>query len=318
MAERAQLPDSGGGVVNSQRGTSLLELLVAQALALLLMTGVLQALSQGLAQQRQLEDQAALEESTQWLALVLQHNLASAGFVDWTDGGWPHPGSRAEMAAQTLPSGLALFACPGDMQGSALQNAAAPASDRWSCGAVRPGRQTLQVVRQGSPSPGSKPEWRSNWNAQAGKDCLQQDSKGPWVVNRFYIGASNLGSQLLCAGSGNQTGQALVSGVEEWVLRFLVQHPDGQTQWIATADMGPAEAANWQGVVRVEVCWVLVSASAGRGGSQSWATGKTRPTCLREPNGQWQPGVTREPGDRRLWRRHSQTIAVLNTAIGLP
>lgn len=286
------------------RGTSLLELLIAQALGLLLMAGVLQSLSDALAQQRQLEDQSELRESAQLVALVLQQQLAPAGFVDWTDGGWsPSGGSRSAMVAQTLPGGAALFACPGDMHGSAWQHASASPSDRPRCGTARSVRHTMQVVRQGSSD---------ERNTQARKDCLQQHSPGPWVVNRLYTSVGNLGPQLLCAGSGNQTGQALVAGVEEWVFRFLVRHPDGQTQWLDTIDMGPAETAHWQRVVRVEVCWVQVSHTSGRGGRHSLASQGIRPTCQRGTDRQWLAGVAREAGDRRWWQRHMYTVALLN------
>lgn len=281
------------------RGTSLLELLVAQALGLLLMAGVLQTLSDALAQQRQIEDQSELRESAQLVALVLQQQLASAGYVDWTASG----GSRSTLAAQTLPGGAALFACPGDMQGSAWQHAGASPDDRPRCGTGRSVRHTLQVVRQGASG---EP------NAQASKDCLQQRSPGPWVVNRLYTNVGNLGSQLLCAGSGNQTGQALVAGVEEWVFRFLVRHAEGQTQWLDTADMGPAEATHWQRVVRVEVCWIQGSHTSWRGGRHSLASQDIRPTCQRGTDGQWLAGVARGAGDRRWWQRHTHTVALLN------
>lgn len=286
------------------RGTSLLELLVAQALGLLLMAGVLQSLSEALAQQREQEEQSERRESSQLVALVLQQQLASTGFVDWTDGGWsPSGGSRSAMVAQTMPGGAALFACPGDMQGSAWQHASASPSDRPRCGAVRPVRHTLQVVRQGTSG---------ERNTQASKDCLQQHSPGPWVVNRLYSSVGNLGSQLLCAGSGNQTGQALVAGVEEWVFRFLVRHTDGQTQWLTTTDMGPAEAAHWQRVVRVEVCWIQVSPNTGRVGVPSLTGQSIRPTCQRGTDGQWLDGVALESGDRRWWQRQTHTVALLN------
>lgn len=286
------------------RGTSLLELLVAQALGLMLMAGVLQSLSEALAQQREQEEQSERRESSQLVALVLQQQLASAGFVDWTDGGWsPSGASRSVLAAQTLPGGAALFACPGDMHGSALQHASASPSDRPRCGAARPVRHTLQVVRQGT---------RGERNTQASKDCLQQHSPGTWVVNRLYTGVGNLGSQLLCAGSGNQTGQALVAGVEEWVFRFLVRHNDGQTQWLATADMGPADADHWQRVVRIEVCWIQVSPGTGRVGLPTLAGQSIRPTCQRGTDGQWLHGVALESGDRRWWQRQTHTVALLN------
>jgi type IV pilus assembly protein PilW len=294
----------GNLTVKAPRGTSLLELLVAQALGLMLMSGVLQSLSDALAQQGELEDQSELRESAQIVALVLQQQLASAGFVDWMNGDWsPSVGSGSALAAKTLPGGAALFACPGDMQGSAWQHASASPSDRPRCGAVRAVRHTLQVVRQGASQ---------TQNTQASKDCLQQNSSGPWVVNRLYTSVGNLGSQLLCAGSGNQTGQALVAGVEEWVFRFLVRHADGQTQWLATADMGPAEADHWQRVVRVEVCWIQVSQRTGRGGLTSLAGQSIRPTCLRGTDGEWLTGVTRAAGDRRWWQRHTHTVALLN------
>ncbi len=286
------------------RGTSLLELLVAQALGLLLMAGVIQSLSDALVQQRELEDQTELRESAQLVALVLQQQLSPTGFVDWTQGGRSSSaGTRSAMAAQTLPGGAALFACPGDMHSSAWGHAGASPSDRPRCGTTRSVRHTLQMVRQGSNGERNNPTH---------KDCLQQNSPGPWVVNRFYISVGNLGSQLLCAGSGNQTGQALVAGVEEWVFRFLVRHPDGQTQWLATADMGPAETAHWQRVVRVEVCWIQVSHTSGRGGRRSLTSQRIRPTCQRGTDGQWLADVAREAGDRRWWQRHTHTVALLN------
>jgi type II secretory pathway component PulJ len=289
VAERIQLFAFGGVAVMASRGVSLLELLVAQALGLLLMLGLLKSVTDQLDQQRQNEDRTELRESSQLLSTVLRHSLSPAGFVDWT---------VAPLGASSpqLPGGAALFACPGDMLGSARQHASAAPTDWPHCGTVRARRETLQVVRQG-----------------ADKDCLQQSVSGPWVVDRWYVSTSSLGSQLLCAGAGNPSGQALVAGVEEWVFRFLVQHPNGHTQWFYTAEMGPANDPRWQGVVRLEVCWVLSSSAQGRGGSQAHRIQGARPTCQRGPDGQWLPGVLRAAGDRRLWQRHTQTLALLNT-----
>jgi type IV pilus assembly protein PilW len=300
--------------VKAERGTSLLELLVAQALGLLLMAGVLKSLTDGLDQQRQLEDRLQLRESAQLVSIVLQHSLAASGFVDWSDRAWNHSEAAAPWAAsRVLPGGAALFACPGEMQGSAAQHASASADEWPRCGTMRHLRESLQVVRQGATTPTTQVPGHSSLNAQDKKDCLQQNSPGPWVVNRLYTSSGNLGSQLLCAGSGNHTGQALVAGVEEWVFRFLVRHPNGHTQWLETMDMGPADAANWQRVVRLEVCWVLTSSETGRGGSHAQRTQNPRPTCQRSPDGQWLPGVARNPSDRRLWQRHTHTMALLNT-----
>ena len=300
--------------MKAERGTSLLELLVAQALGLLLMAGVLKSLTDGLDQQHQLEDRLQLRESAQLVSLVLQHSLGASGFVDWSDRAWaPSDAPAPWEASRVLPGGAALFACPGDMQGSAAQHASASPSQRPRCGTQRPLRHSLQLVRQGASTPAPQASGHNRLSEQDGKDCLQQSSPGPWVVNRLYTSVGNLGSQLLCAGSGNQTGQALVAGVEEWVFRFLVRQPNGHTQWLDTADMGPADAPHWQRVVRVEVCWVLSSSETGRGGSTANRAQTQRPTCQRGPDGQWLPGVARGTNDRRLWQRHTHTVALLNT-----
>ena len=300
--------------MKAESGTSLLELLVAQALGLLLMAGVLKSLTDALDQQRQLEDRLQLRESTQLASLVLQHSLAASGFVDWSDRAWaPGDAPAPWVASRVLPGGAALFACPGDMQGSAAQHASASPNQWPRCGTQRPLRHSLQLVRQGSTTATPQAPDHNSLSAQDGKDCLQQSSPGPWVVNRLYTSVGNLGSQLLCAGSGNHSGQAMVAGVEEWVFRFLVRQPNGHTQWLDTADMGPADAASWQRVVRLEVCWVLSSSETGRGGGSANRQPNTRPTCQRGPDGQWLPGVARETNDRRLWQRHTHTMALLNT-----
>lgn len=300
--------------MKAERGTSLLELLVAQALGLLLMAGVLKSLTDGLDQQRQLEDRLQLRESAQLVSLVLQHSLPGSGFVDWSDRAWGLGNTPASWdASRVLPGGATLFACPGDMQGSAAQHASASPSQRPLCGTQRNLRHSLQLVRQGSSTTSPQAPGYTQLNAQDSKDCLQQNSPGPWVVNRLYTSVGNLGSQLLCAGSGNQTGQALVAGVEEWVFRFLVRQPNGHTQWLDTANMGPADAPHWQRVVRLEVCWVMTSSETGRGGSTANRAQTQRPTCQRGTNGQWLPGVARGTNDRRLWQRHTQTLALLNT-----
>jgi hypothetical protein len=300
--------------VKAERGTSLIELLVAQALGLLLMAGLLKSLADGLDQQRQIEDHLQLRESSQLVSVALQHSLAASGFVDWSDRAWSAGASPTLWAAsRVMPGGAALFACPGDMQGSASQHASVSANQWPRCGTLRHLRESLQVVRQGSTTSTTQVPRHSPLNAQDNKDCLQQKSSVPWIVNRLYTSVGNLGSQLLCAGSGNQTGQALVAGVEEWVFRFLVRHPNGHTQWFNTADMGAADAPHWQRVVRIEVCWVMTSSESGRGGSTANRTQNPRPTCQRGPNGQWLPGVARAGNDRRLWQRHTHTLALLNT-----
>lgn len=296
-----------------QSGTSLLELLVAQALGLLLVAGLLQSLSDGLDQQRQHEDRLQLRESTQLIGLVLGQSLAASGYMDWGDRGWASA-TEATLwdASRHMPGGAGLFACPGDMQGTPAQHANASAADLPRCASVRRLRETLQVVHQG----GSQSPDHTLTHHPASKDCLQQSSPGPWVVNRFYVRVGSLGAQLLCAGSGNHTGQALVAGVEELTFRFLVRHPNGHTQWFATADMGAADAEHWPRVVRLELCWVMASSASGRGGSPAHRQQNPRPTCQRDPDGRWSPGVARAPNDRRLWQRHTQTVALHNHHTG--
>lgn len=301
------------------RGTSLLELLVAQALGLMLMAGLIQSLTQAWNQQRQNEDRHQLSESAQLIARVLQTSVPMAGYIDWADTGWALQAQERSIGAHTvMPGGIPIFACPGDMQGHSPSAAAASPQTPPRCSNTRSLRETLQTVHQGASTGNADPRWRSDFNGHSARDCLQQHPSGPWIVNRFYLGTGPLGWQLLCAGSGNSSGQALAMGVQEWVLRFLVQHPNGLTQWIATADMGPAEHAHWRRVVRVEMCWVMVSGDPTRGGSSANRLQSTRPTCARRADGQWAPDSPKATNDTRWWERHTQTVALLNNTGAAP
>ena len=301
------------------RGASLLELLVAQALGLMVVAGLIQSLTHALDQQRQNEDRHQLSESAQLIARVLQTSVPMAGYIDWTDSGWALQAQDSSTSAHTvMPGGISIFACPGDMQGHAPSAAAASSQTPPRCGNTRSLRETLQTVHQGASTGSADPRWHSDFNGHSARDCLQQHPVGPWVVNRFYLSTGPLGWQLLCAGSGNSSGQALAMGVQEWVLRFLVRHPNGLTQWITTADMGPAEHAHWRRVVRVEMCWVMVSGDPTRGGSSANRLQRTRPTCARRADGQWAADTPKAVDDRHWWERHTQTVALLNNTGAAP
>ena len=293
------LPDFAVGAMSHERGTTLIELLLAQALGLFLLAAVVQVLGWGVDQQRQREDRSHIQEPALWISDLLSQSADQAGHIDPWDTRVSWSDLELEAPASRMPTARALFACPGDMASHPHALAQGSPQTPVVCGTPRPLRESLQWVHQGP------------------RDCLQQHSTGPWVVNRFFLSTGALGSQLMCAGSGNVSGQALAQDVHELVFRFATREPNGDWRWWSTPDMGN-DAQRWQSVVAMEVCWVMSSAASVRGGSRHSQSQRVRPSCARDAQGQWLKDLPLAAGDHRLWQRHERRLSLRHSLRSQP
>lgn len=282
-----------------QAGFSLIELLVALAIGVVILTAIGAAYVNSTNSLRQREDQAELNDPARVVMRLLRQNLVQAGYVDIFD---LDAANRARAASLFQPGNAALsnlfvrtpavapvttpltllfdgltpvFGCDGAMAGSpnAIATTAPPAAQ--ACGTASATRHTLQIAYQGAPQSAGNPTnslLPTNAATGDGLDCLQQDTPGgatrPVVINRFSLSdlptPAGASSELRCGGSGGAAAQALAAGVEEFILRYQMAAPGTLAAQVAA---GSSQQAY--------ISATLVSASA-----QGWAGVTAVEVCM--------------------------------------
>jgi type IV pilus assembly protein PilW len=230
-----------------------------------------------------------------------------------------------------------VFGCDGAMAGTPNAISVSPAPAVLACGLNSIARHTLQIAYQSLPSAAANVSRSLSPNNPAtgeGRDCLQQNPVAPpgvggreaiYVINRYFVAPSPADgiNELYCAGSGNAIAQPIARGVEEFVVRYQTALPGAagsgaaggaQSQYLSATNVS-ASALGWSNVTAVEIC--MVSATAVTGGSAAAGTVNlqtTRPTCRRDPSGNFSGNEPRVAGDQRLWKRFT-TVKTLRNAI---
>ncbi len=340
-----------------QRGVSLIEVLIGLTIGLVILAAIGTAYvgSNNLARQR--EDQAQLNEPARVALNMLRSNLMRAGYVDIFDldaANRPQaasvfvPGNDnlANMFVRDpatpigtpigvlFPGLTPVFGCDGAMAGSPNGIVSNPPPAAPACGAANPTRHSLQVVYQAIPNSVNPTNslTPANTATGVGLDCLQQIPPlgVSIIINRFEVenAGGGLPSRLRCEGTGNLAAQDIALGVEEFVLRYQMSAPGsaanpraagGAQQQYLSATQVAASAQGWPGVTAVEICMVSATDPArGPAAQGTLALQTTRPTCLRDANGLFQPNVARAAGDTRLWKRFVSVISLRNSVYASP
>ena len=299
-------------------GFSLIELLVAIAIGLVILTAIGAAYVNSTNSLRQREDQAELNDPAQIVMRMLRQNLVQAGFVDIFDldgtnraraASFFQPGNAALSnlfvrlpAAAPVTSPLTIlfngltpvFGCAGAMTSSPNAIAIAPPPAVPACGAPSATRHTLQIAYQGFPETAGNATnslLPTNVNTGEGLDCLQQNPPAtgvrPVVINRFALSdlptPAGESSELRCQGSGGANPQPIAAGVEEFILRYQMAAPGAAGAAAGgsqTAYIGAAlVAASAQGWAGVTAVEVcMVSATPISGGAAAAGTAALQPS----------------------------------------
>lgn len=253
MSDRTA-PSQGG------RGHTLLELVIAVALGLVVVTGAVVAYRAQYQAFVVASDAARIHEAGMNALTLVGEQIQSAGYVP------------ADMP-QDL-GGPAIFGCAGGRPGGP--------DDAVVCAALSGGSDGLAVRYVG--------DLASTWPSSAGQatDCLGQavGAASAIVVNRYHAKASGSTGEpeLYCEGSGRVgTAQPLVEGVESLRVRYWLA---GATQPVnASAVAGD----QWPAVSAVDVCVQVRGASFPRkvayvdcdGVSKTATDGRARQTFWR-------------------------------------
>lgn len=351
----------------AQGGLSLIEMLVSIAIGLVILAAVGAAYVNSSNLTRQREDRAQVEDPIHTVMQLLRWNLSHAGYVDLMDVA-PTNNSRPNQIfvpgnpttfnmfarAQGTPVGTPLgvlfpglspvFGCDGAMNSTPNAIATAAPPTALACGSANTATHSLQVAYQALPTDPTllnNSLSAPNANRGDGLDCLNQSAvvragtTVTVVINRFYVKPNGAGqaSDFLCAGSGNSTPQPLVTGIEEFILRYQVSAQATATSTAASGGqrsdqpyMTATQVANltsnplgWAGVTAVEVC--LIAATNPANGATTAGTTQAqlvRPTCQRKGDGSFANDLARAAGDTRLWKRHVAVVALRNALYATP
>ncbi|MPW15742.1 type IV pillus assembly protein [Paraburkholderia sp. CNPSo 3157] len=221
-------------------GHTLLEMTIAMALGLIVTAGAVSLYrSQRIAFARA-ADAAQIHDAGMTALSLIGEQLQMAGFVS----------ADMSRAFVTRPG---LFGCSGGRP--------VGADDSLSCESLATHSDGI-AVRYVADNVST---WPSAANLTT--DCLGQgvtksdaDAPGVSIVNRFYAKTSGSTGEpeLYCEGTGANSSQPLVEGVERVRLRYWLT---GASSALDAASLAPAQ---WSSVVAVDVC-VLVRGSPQMG-----------------------------------------------------
>jgi type IV pilus assembly protein PilW len=243
----------------TQRGFSLIEVMVSLTIGLVIMIAIGAAYFNSSNLSRQRENQTELNEPARIVMRMLQQNVSTAGYVDIFDFGLtktpqagalfvpgkdslvnlyqrvPEATPLATPLGQFFPGMLPIFGCDGAMNSSPNALVQSAATVVLACGTANTTKQTLQVAYQSTPSALTNTMVSllpSSSTTGDGHDCIQQNPptgaippRNKFVVNRFYVADNDGVNELYCAGSGNSIPQPIARGVEEFMLRYQLAQP---------------------------------------------------------------------------------------------
>jgi len=234
---------------SSQRGMSLIELMISLVIGLVVVGAVLISII-GSSKSGKFESAyAQMNEDAQIGLSILSRDIQMAGYSEPT----------ALVNTGTVPAPVyvlnfgnlaaAIFGCDTDF--------ASPVAANVACGtgANAAIEMSYQADTQSTVATGGVPS-----------DCLGSAIAAgpPYIVkNRYYISAGNSGRpELYCAGVGG-SGQPLIENVDSMSILYGVQVAAAPRQVVryvsatAIAGIGPAE---WNNVVSVRICLIVRSA----------------------------------------------------------
>ncbi|MES2974583.1 MAG: PilW family protein [Pseudomonadota bacterium] len=297
-----------------QRGSTLVELLVALAIGLVLSGALVITWLGNLQTNQSTMALAQLHEDGQAALGMIAQQLRQAGY---------NPAAPGADAPRDLKlDGITLFACD-----SGFESITQPMPS-LTCASAKPGPAAIAVAYLADrfntvPTADTPP--RATDCLGAGIAALADDN-GPYFVaqNRFFVANGNL----MCAGSGGSkpfaNPQPFVENVEDLRLTFGVSSPHATgtvpAGYLSASELGPLSghdgviadagfmaltpAQRWDKVVSVRVCLVMRSAGVvleGRRASQVY-TG-----C---------GGMLQEATDGRMRRAFSTTVLLRNRMSG--
>jgi len=220
--------------MRTRAGHTLLEITIAVALGLIVVTGMVATWRSQRAAFAYAADAARLSDAGINALVLVGDQIQMAGF------GLGRPSEDAAAPP--------VFGCSAGRPAAAGGLACTALSSRSDGVAVR-------YVGDG----------QSTWLSTSGQatDCLGQGvgAPGTIVVNAFHArpGTSSGEPELYCEGSGNAgTAQPLVEGVERLRLRYWL---DGAAQ---SADASALTSAQWAAVSAVDLCVLVRGAPGGR------------------------------------------------------
>lgn len=295
----------------AQRGLSLLELMVAAALGLLVVGGVLFAYLGSLNSARQLHALTRMTEDAQMALNLMARDLRMAGYAAPT-------GVDAAGKLTSLPGAFRpLFGCETDFQSTNVAFQSGTCTPAGT-GAAAAGPSALEVNLQASN------ETSALSRTSSPVDCLGNDATrnnpNQTISLRYYLApvAHGSGKALHCAssavsspgssgGSGSPIpGQPLIDNVEALVVRYGLRdavNPQAGVARYAAADA--IAATDWPLVVAVRLCVLMRSAepvltASGQAGGSTEESNTYR-DCS---------NTTQTSNDRYLRRAYQATVVI--------
>jgi type IV pilus assembly protein PilW len=274
----------------SQRGLSIIELMVAMVIGMVVVAAVLFSyLGSGVTGRSQ-SALAQMNEDAMAAFSIMSRDIQMAGFSEPNGIVAPVPGGVATFGR--VFTGAAIFGCE-----TKINNPAATGSMSCSVGggtATHSSEVSFQATAVNSiPDSSGVPT-----------DCLGNAlalSGGAYVAtNRYYTATSttSLGRELYCSSSGN-SGQPLVENVEAMKLWFGeadAADPRRAVRYVVASDV-----VDWGRVVSVRMCMLMRSADPVLESDDPVAANYT--DC--------DGGSVASP-DRRLYRAFFSTVALRN------
>jgi type IV pilus assembly protein PilW len=235
--------------VFSQKGVSLIELMISLVIGLVVVGAVLISII-GSSKSGKFETAyAQMNEDAQIGLSMLSRDIQMAGYSEPT----------ALVNTGTVPAPVyvlnfgnlatAIFGCDTDFSNPTAVNVAC------GVGANAAIEMSYQADTQSTVATGGAPS-----------DCLGTAIAAgpPFIVkNRYYISAGNSGRpELYCAGVGG-SGQPLIENIDSMRILYGVQvaaTPRQVVRYVSAASIAGVGAAEWLNVISVRICLIVRSA----------------------------------------------------------
>ncbi len=310
-------------LTGSQRGMTLIELMVAMLLGLLLAGAALSTFLASSQLARSMRGAATVSDGGQSFTSYIAQQIRAAGHVDLMekDGQWsvltssdgqlgaPSSGDGSLLSldsSATYPGLFSIKGCSGafQTQDKLLDFRCDPQKDA--------SKSSLTVSYQvlSSPDGWVAPSLTDTFNENRGfqTDCggrgtrkAEANPAGDLVINRYYLDATN--RRLMCVGNGDPTKPVQVAAdIEQFqVLYAASQALDGASSAVSKfvpASEIEAMVNGWASVIAVQVC-VLAVGEPGSLAAGSASTNVFNVDCAGQPA---------NVSDGRLRRAHRTTI----------
>ncbi len=209
---------------SNQTGMTLVEIMVAMAISLMLLAGIVQLFMSNKVTYNTQNNLGRVQENGRYALEILEQNIMMAGYTQNIMN------TFTPFTNATLDN-----AYPNDPYDADLTE---PKDTITTTTANKNASDQIEIVTDSS-------------------DCLSNTSVGN-ETSRFYIGISGGGYNLMCKGSSNANPQPIIEGIENMQIQYG-EDTDDKADGIPNIYRNAENVANWSRITSVKIALLVSS-----------------------------------------------------------